>query len=679
LILFLISGFALFSQKKKSLKDLPVNYRKWLEEEVVYIISPKEKDVFLQLESDRERDLFIGAFWKQRDPEPNTPDNEFKIEHYRRISYSNQWFGKESPGPGWRTDMGRIYIILGEPKAIEKYENEIKVFPVIIWFYEGMAKYGLPNAFNVVFFKREGFGEYELYSPVKFGPQNLVINYQGDPTDYEAAFNELQNIEPNIAAVSLSLIPGEDSLRLSPSLASEVLINSKIPAASYEKVKDLYAEKFLKYKDFVEVEYSANYIDNESSIKVIQDKSGIFFVHYLVEPKKLSLEQIGKKYKTQLEVNGKISDLNKNTIFQYQRSIPIEFNEDQLNKIKTKLFSFQDMFPLVEGNYKFSLLLKNTTSKEFTSVEADIAIPKTPSLLLGSLILANRAAAINPELKGKNKPFMIDNLQLLPSPRNDFTSQDTLFLFFQILGLTPELRENGSLEYSIFKNETKVHSLIKAIRDYPDRTNFLEKFSLANDSPDYYSIKVSVCGKNKEELLSNQARFYISPHPNLLRPWVLSLPLPSSDNPVYANTLGNQFLNKKDFETSGRLLEEAYRRDPNSVLFTLDFCRFLLLKKEYQKIKNIAAPFLNDQRKYEFLEILGQSSQALGEFPAAISYYADYLAHYGMNIQVLNSLGECFHQIGNNKEALKAWTKSLELNPNQESLKKSVESLKEKK
>jgi GWxTD domain-containing protein len=111
-LLFVLNMSAL-GQKKKSPKDLEPKYQKWLQEEVVYIITPKEKEVFLQLETDPQREKFIEAFWKVRNPNPNTPENEFKKEHYRRIQYANQHFGKEGPGQGWRSDMGRIYVILG--------------------------------------------------------------------------------------------------------------------------------------------------------------------------------------------------------------------------------------------------------------------------------------------------------------------------------------------------------------------------------------------------------------------------------------------------------------------------------------------------------------------------------------------------------------------------------------
>jgi len=96
--------------------NLPERFRQWLEEEVVYIISSTERDVFLKLQSDRERDMFIQAFWKQRDPTPASPANEFKDEHARRLAHANRVLGRDAARPGWRTDRGRMHIILGEPQ-----------------------------------------------------------------------------------------------------------------------------------------------------------------------------------------------------------------------------------------------------------------------------------------------------------------------------------------------------------------------------------------------------------------------------------------------------------------------------------------------------------------------------------------------------------------------------------
>jgi GWxTD domain-containing protein len=678
MLLFLIPPLLPGQQKTKSVKDLDLRYRKWLEEEVVYIITPKEKEVFLQLESDRERELFIEAFWKHRNPNPDNPENEFKKEHYRRINYANQYLGKDSPGPGWRTDMGRVYIILGEPKSIDKFENSTEVRPTIIWFYEGMDSYGLPSAFSVVFYKKDTTGEYALYSPIKDGPQNLLSFYDGDPTDYLTAYNQLLNAEPQIASVSLSLVPGETTTGLTPSLASDILLASRIPAAPYKKVNDDYAQKLLRYKDIIEVDYTANYIDCDYAVRAIQDRSGTFFVHYLVEPKRLSLGQVQDRYRTNLDINGLISDNQGNTVYQFEKKIPLEINQEQLNKIKAKLFSFQDMFPLVEGNYRLNLIMKNTVSKEFTSFDTEVRIPATSALQMSPLLLANRKVS-DSESQAENKPFRFGDIRLVPSPRNDFSSQDSLYLFFQVYGLTRDLKENGSLELSIFKGEEKIYSRTKSLKDYPDFTYFLEEYSLANFPPADYIVKVSLLDPQKNEVLARQANFFITPTGFLPRPWILSLPAPASDDPLSLNILGNELLNKKDIQGGKSLLEKAYRRDPNSAKLAYDFCRALMEAKEYDKIKEVALPFAQAKETYEFLSILGQSCQARGELAEAISYYKTFLSHYGTNINILNSIGDCYNQLGNKEEALVAWQKSLELNPKQDKIRKLVDSLKKQK
>ncbi len=666
-------------QKKLSPKDLAPQYRRWLEEEVVYIITPKEKDVFLRLETDREREIFIEAFWKVRDPDPVTPENEFKKEHYRRVKYADQKFGREGPGAGWRTPMGKIYILLGEPSQIYGLENDSEVYPIVTWFYQGLADYGLPNAFYVAFFKRSGIGEYEFYSPIRDGPQSLVIHFRGDPADYESAYTKLFGIDPTIAAVSMTLIPDESGKLASPSVASEILVTSKIPSAPSKKVEDDYAEKLLAYKDIIEVDYTANYISSDAYSEVFRDARGLYFVHYLIEPRKLTFDQIGNRFRANLEVNGRVADLQGNAIYQYDRSVPIEFNQDQLNNIKDKLFSFQDIFPLVEGNYKFNILLKNTISKEFTSMEKDVSIPgPAAGMRMSHLVLANKVIR-NSEYRGTNKPFLFGDSQLVCSPRNDFAPRDTLYLYFQVTGLSRDLLGSGSLEYSILKEGEKVFSTTKALKEYFDPMNFFEEFSLAPFAPAYYKIRVSLRDQAGSGLVFEEKDFVVTYLTALPRPWVLSIPQPPSEDSIYANILGNQYLNKKDTAKARSLLGQAYQKTPRSKKFALDYCRILFLDREYPRIKEVAAPFLQSQDKYEFLSILGQSSQALGELAEAIAYYKEYLAHYGTNILILNSIGECYYQMNNLEEALIAWERSLQINPEQENIKKLVDSIKKKK
>jgi GWxTD domain-containing protein len=94
-------------------------YKTWLEQDVVWIITDEERAAFKLLQNDEERDIFVEAFWARRNPTPDSFDNAFKDEHYRRIVYANEHFGTAIPG--WKSDRGHIYIVYGPPDGIESH------------------------------------------------------------------------------------------------------------------------------------------------------------------------------------------------------------------------------------------------------------------------------------------------------------------------------------------------------------------------------------------------------------------------------------------------------------------------------------------------------------------------------------------------------------------------------
>src|ERR1700730_16412745 len=109
-------------QNSKSLKiELSKTYKKWLDEDVRWIITDEEQKAFKLLSNDEERDQFIEAFWQRRDPTPDTIENEFKEEHYRRMAYANEQFAAGIPG--WKSDRGRIYIMYGPADEIESHPS----------------------------------------------------------------------------------------------------------------------------------------------------------------------------------------------------------------------------------------------------------------------------------------------------------------------------------------------------------------------------------------------------------------------------------------------------------------------------------------------------------------------------------------------------------------------------
>jgi len=674
------AGSAAGQTRKKSPADLPEAYRRWVQEEVVYIISPKERDVFLQLENDRERESFIKAFWRQRDETPDTEKNEFREEHYRRIAYVNQWFGRDTATAGWRTDQGRVYIMLGEPKEIQRFENVPEIRPVIIWFFDSMGDRGLPSQFNIVFFQPEGKIEYVIYSPIKDGPQKLLKFYEGDATNAQNAYYKLINIEPAVASVSMTLIPGDSSYAGAPSVATEIMLSQSLPASGYQKVKDDYAEKLLRYKDIIEVDYSANYIGNESTMGVFLDPSGQAFVHLALEPSRLNFEAGAQGFHTEMEIEGRISDAANpaRTVYQFNRSIPFDVNQAQLIAIRNKLFSYQDLFPLIPGRYKMSLLWKNRVSREFTSFEATIVVPAKDEFALLQPILANKADKSSPH-RGATKAFLLNGIQLVPSPRNDFQQSDTLSVFSQMANPPADVREGGAIEYAVLRDGQVFKSFVRNVADYPDRATFYEEIPLADYPPANYQLRITVRDAARRSRLTGQVDFYITPMLSLARPFVVSLPHAASTDPESQHILGLEYLAMDDAVKAKPLLQAAHLGEPGESRYALDYAGLLLRDKDYTGVQSLAAPFLADDRKWDFLQITAKAHQGAGELEPAIVRYKEYLAHFGTNIEVLNAIGDCYFNLGNAAEALVAWERSLQINGNQPQLKEKVAALKDKK
>lgn len=147
------------AQQTSNKVDSP--WQKWLNEDVVYIISDEEKAAFERLTTDEERQHFVEQFWERRDPTPGTPENEFKEEHYRRIAYANNRFQTASGTAGWRTDRGHMYIVYGPPDEIDSHPKKAdRAYGIEMWIYRHVE--GLGDNGSFTFIDRTGTRDYRL-------------------------------------------------------------------------------------------------------------------------------------------------------------------------------------------------------------------------------------------------------------------------------------------------------------------------------------------------------------------------------------------------------------------------------------------------------------------------------------------------------------------------------------
>ncbi|MEN6560167.1 MAG: GWxTD domain-containing protein [Acidobacteriota bacterium] len=686
LLLLALSAAPAAGQPKPSLPD---RYDKWLNEEVPYLITKHEREVFLKLQTDRERDIFVEAFWKHRDPDPATPRNEYEEEHYKRLNYANSVYGRSTPVPGWKTDRGRIYILLGPPKNVEAFTDINGVYPVEIWFYLGDQSLGLPAGFNVIFFKRNGTGDFILYSPAGDGPGSLVADMMGGYRDSargtgasssdQAAYKALKELAPNLAPQTLSLIPGETVYPGRESLASNRLM-AQIYAAPQKKVETAYADAILKYKDFVDVEYTANYVAGQMLVQVIRDPDGASFVNYTIEPARITAEESGGGYEVRFRLTGRVSDGTGRTVYQFDKDFPVSLTAAELESVRAQSLSVQDAFPLLPGRYNFDILVKNVLSKEFTGSSQTIDVPEPGgSARLSPLLLAYGAESRPSGAAGERVPFKAGQTQLLCQAQKTFASADRLILFFQVYGATEALRSSASLRYDFLREDKPFRTRTARLAAGPAGETVIEPQPLADFPPGYYQARVTLLDGQGREMASAKENFEVSPAPAVPRPRVVSSvgAAPEGGEDLFAT--GLQAMNLGDLETARARLAAAQARAPRRPDIAVAYAQALFRLKDYRRVKEVLGPWTGAEAPApEVPALYGQACHALGEYQEAIKHYADYLARFGANIDILNWLGTCHYQLGNTAEALAAWTKSLEINPGQDKLRALVDSIKKK-
>jgi len=678
--LCLLEPWIIFSKTK-----IPEKYRRWLEEEVVYIITPREKEVFLQLDNDRDRETFIKAFWKHRDPTPGTQENEYKKEHYRRLDYANNHFGYGSPKPGWQTDRGRIYIILGEPQSREIYENQRELKDTEIWFYQNVSQFGLPSAFHVVFYRDDFSGDYKLYRPTVDGPIKFFIQTPPlDPADYLACYEYLKMYNSTIAEVSLSLIPGDSSLfNAQPSLASELLLQN-IELKPQKEVDDIYAQKFLYYKSLVEVEYSTNYIRCDYFVQPIFESSGTFSIHYAISPKRLSVNEFNGLYSTSFLLNGIVSDSNGKLIYQFEKRYEIKLEAEEMRG-KTKIpFIIQDMFPIIPGEFNFSVLLKNTVSKEFTSFEEIITIPhrqgeRTPIMIPPLLAYARRDVSDN--IKAF-RPFQVDNYLLFIDPQNIFLPSDKLIIFSQIINLNEPIKKSCIIRISIKKNEEVVKSIDYPLANYlnpENKLNILEEMSLQSLPPAHYCLEIQVLDTSGKIILSSSKFFSITASSFIPRPLIKANALPKEKAFLNNFIIGLQFFNAQQYQKALPFFIKAHSHQPNNPLMAAYLGKTYFLLNQIANAESIFEPFINEKDgNYEIYFYAALTAKKKLNYRKALRLLQETINKFGVNTTILNHIGDCHLALNEKSLALAAWQKSIELNPDQPQIKDKINNLTKK-
>jgi GWxTD domain-containing protein len=659
---------------------LSAKYAKFLED-VSYISTTKERDVFRRLESDQDRDRFIEEFWAQRDPTPGTPRNEFKEEHYRRMEFADKTFGRGTPFKGSKTERGRIYIILGPPIDMEKVISS-DAYPMELWYYAGNPAMGQASNFRLLFFQQYGAGDYRLYNPAGNSPKELVGNprravpRKEDPQDWDewdaGAFMVIrERLTPEAANAVFSLIPGNTSQWVRNQ--SSILL-AEVQRYPQKKVNDDYVVAILEHKPKVEVSYSVNFIGNRTAMAVLEDPSGATSLHYVLVPDRISFDTFGDKYVTDLKTTLRIADAQGKTLYQQEKTHAIELHKDELKSVSADSFQLYDSVPMIPGMWSLSLLLENTVSREFTTVEKNVAVPPAGVLHMSPLVLARKVFE-GASTAGASRAFQLGSLQIYPLVNGVFRDRDRIHAFTQLLGMTLEFKAKAFVEWSLLRDGLAVWSARKAVSDYGDGHLILESVPPESVTEGTYSLRAVLQDEARREVLATEVPVKVIKE-NLPGIWVAAQTNPPISDPSYDFIRGTQYLNAGEIDKGAAELARAYEKKRDSVEYAIGYARALLVTKSAAKAREILLPLAESTGAgFDLFETLGRAAKESGNCSEAVKWFGKALTARGNVADALNAMGECYLEMGDKDLALKAFNKSLEVNPNQDRIKEIVKGI----
>jgi len=667
--------------QKVSEKDLSPKYQDWLKL-VIYHIQPVEKDVFLQLTNDRERDLFVETFWKQRDPTPGTPENEYRDELLKRFQYVNEFFSRGTTREGWRTDMGRIYMVLGAPQSIEHFEASIGLRPCQSWTYYGDIRKGLPPQFILLFYQRDSIGEYRLYDPVSDGPARLLMNQREieDPFDYQGLYDKILEIQPTLAEISLTRIPGEYNNDLSPSPRNAILL-ADILESPKKDVNPSYATHFLAYKGLVSTEYLTNFVESYATTAILDDPvTGLRFLHLSIVPTNVNMDYYVPKsqFYCNFQINVSLRS-GENIIFQYGREYPLYFPQESWDKVKANGLAIEESFPIIEGKFKLNVLLTNTVGKQFSLLEETVEVP--PARAAPSIEGPFIGYKYETYQRDVHIPFKVLDKKLVVDPKKIFASTDSVAVLFNVLNLTDELAQGGSARIVVTglrpANPVRKSYIVKLSAPASGRVLSVPYVIPAGDlEPDYYEISVSLTGPSGETLDEKKDTLTISPATGVGHPIASAKGIPAANQFLFRYMLGEQAEKTNRPAEARALYEEAYRMHPEYKDGVVRYGNFLLKAGAFEDVLKIAEDLRGDERRqFVFHALRGQALFGLAKYNEALEELLQANRIYDSETSVLNGLGKCYQKLGRKAEALGAFKASLSLNPDQAEIKKVIAEL----
>ncbi|MFQ5740085.1 MAG: GWxTD domain-containing protein [Acidobacteriota bacterium] len=427
------------SAKKQRAEEREDSFRRWLNEDVVYIISGPERSVFQKLKTIEEKEQFIEQFWYRRDPDLRTTSNEFKEEHYRRIAYANERFA--SGIPGWKTDRGRVYIIHGDPAEIEKHRSGesyqrpyhegggfTAVFPFEIWRYHHIE--GIGSDVELEFVDPSGSGEFRL-AMNPWEKDAFLFTPGTGLTTAESLGLASRDQRSYFQPYARDLYPGMGH-RAKDDPFTRYITRARIQQPKAIKYKDL--------KQIVDVRVGYDNLPYQVGMDYfrLNEDSVLVPITFELENRHLTFKQEGEMFVARVAVYAIITSITHRVIKEFDDDLMISYKPEYLKAGRMGRSVYQKVIPLDRKmRYRLDLVLKDLGSDSVGGTRKAIIPPpyQTEKLGLSSVIFSDYVRSVG-DSADPDEMFVIGDLKVRPSLSRVFTRGLPVALYLHVYGAT---------------------------------------------------------------------------------------------------------------------------------------------------------------------------------------------------------------------------------------------------
>src|SRR5690349_22076213 len=486
------------SNKPRNVKpELKKAYKDWLDKDVTYIITDEERKAFKKLATDDERERFIEEFWRRRDPDPDTDENEFKEEYYERIAYANEHFS--SGIPGWKTDRGRIWIMYGKPDEREthpmggsyerpSYEGggSTTTYPFEVWFYRYLA--GVGSGIEIEFVDPTGSGEYRIARNPNAKDALLNIPGAGLTLSEQLGLSDKADRVAGIGGIGNQQYQREQDS----------------PFSRLQLLADLSRPPQVKFNDLATavntgvVEENPLNFDLRIDFFRQSDERVITAFTIQADNKDLVFQDSGGLQQARMNIFARITSVAGRRVGIFEDPVITTATSEELSEAKDRKSAYQKAVPLAPGTYKVDVIVRDVASGATGLKQLGFTVPRYDQAKLATSTMILAAKLENLQDQPAVGQFVIGTTKVIPNVSGVYHRGQPVGVYLQIYNAGIDqttLRPSVDVEYVLLKDGKEVG---KQTEDWRGNSDSGQRLTLARliDSrqlaPGDYAIEVRV-------------------------------------------------------------------------------------------------------------------------------------------------------------------------------------------